>query len=72
MLILNAKKNSLLILLCSILIISCRTNENIIGNTVVIKGSDTMVNLSQSWAEEFMKINDISLEQNVSLIAFFL
>src|SRR5215213_6133469 len=27
------------------------------GGSLVIKGSDTMVNLSQAWAEAFMKMN---------------
>ena len=41
----------------------CRTNNGLIENTVVIKGSDTMVNLSQKWVEEYIKIHpEISLQ----------
>ena len=42
---------------------SCRTNEGTKENTVVIKGSDTMVNLTQKWVEEYLKIHpEISLQ----------
>lgn len=42
---------------------SCRTNNTQIENTVVIKGSDTMVNLSQRWVEEYIKLHpEISLQ----------
>lgn len=42
---------------------SCRTNEGAKENTVVIKGSDTMVNLTQKWVEEYLKIHpEVSLQ----------
>lgn len=46
-----------------LLLISCRTNNGVKENTVVIKGSDTMVNLTQRWVEEYIKIHpEISLQ----------
>ncbi len=35
----------------------CSRRSDSAGTTLQIKGSDTMVNLSQAWAEEFMKKN---------------
>lgn len=45
-------------LTAAILLISlfgCKRRDSEQGNSLQIKGSDTMVNLSQAWAEEFMK-----------------
>lgn len=52
-------KNPFLILAFIFLLFlqSCRTNEGLIENTIVIKGSDTMVNLTQRWVEEYIKIH---------------
>jgi phosphate transport system substrate-binding protein len=40
-----------------LLIAGCSRKSDSARTTVQIKGSDTMVNLSQAWAEEFMKKN---------------
>ncbi len=48
--------------LCSILV-SCKISDRNVQSTILIKGSDTMVNLTQRWAEIFMVINpDISIQ----------
>ena len=50
------KKITIIFLFVGVLFLqSCRTNDGLAENIVVIKGSDTMVNLSQKWAEEYMK-----------------
>ncbi|MCX7983727.1 MAG: PstS family phosphate ABC transporter substrate-binding protein [Bacteroidetes bacterium] len=40
-----------------ILILGCSKQTSTHSNSIQIKGSDTMVNLAQAWAEEFMKEN---------------
>lgn len=58
-------KNSFLIfgIMFLLFLQSCRTNEGTKENTIVIKGSDTMVNLTQRWVEEYIKIHpEISLQ----------
>lgn len=46
-----------------IFFIGCRIKNEESKYQIVIKGSDTMVNLSQSWAEEYMKLNrDVSIQ----------
>lgn len=37
---------------------ACQKPDNMDKTTITIKGSDTMVNLSQRWAEEYMAAND--------------
>ncbi len=46
------------------LIIGCKRNTDKVEQTVItVKGSDTMVNLSQKWAEEYMKLHpDVSIQ----------
>jgi len=46
------------------LIIGCKKKTDQVEQTVItVKGSDTMVNLSQKWAEEYMKLNpDVSIQ----------
>jgi phosphate transport system substrate-binding protein len=53
------KLKSLLILLlfASILIVGCKKKEEVEKTVVSVKGSDTMVNLSQKWAETYMQKN---------------
>jgi phosphate transport system substrate-binding protein len=55
------KKNSLLwgsgICLLLVLALSGCSRQSQQANAIQIKGSDTMVNLGQAWAEEFMKVN---------------
>lgn len=46
------------ILTVSILFIGCKKKTDEVEKTVItVKGSDTMVNLSQKWAEEYMKLH---------------
>ena len=47
-----------------ILFIGCKKKTDEVEKTVItIKGSDTMVNLSQKWAEEYMKIHpEVSIQ----------
>ena len=56
----------LLILLAVIpmLIIGCKKRTDQVEQTVItVKGSDTMVNLSQKWAEEYMKLHpEVSIQ----------
>ena len=46
------------------LIIGCKRKTDKVEQTVItVKGSDTMVNLSQKWAEEYMKLHpDVSIQ----------
>ncbi len=45
-------------ILIPLLVIGCKKKEDTVEKTIItIKGSDTMVNLSQKWAEEYMKFN---------------
>lgn len=48
----------------SIILFGCKQKTDEIAQTVItVKGSDTMVNLVQKWAEEYMKINsDVSMQ----------
>ncbi len=46
-----------LLVLSSIVFIGCKKKTDQGGETISVKGSDTMVNLSQKWAEVFMKEN---------------
>lgn len=54
----------ILLAIIPMLVIGCKRNTNKVEQTVItIKGSDTMVNLSQKWAEEYMKLNpDVSIQ----------
>ena len=47
-----------------LLFIGCKKRTDDVQTTVItVKGSDTMVNLSQKWAEEYMKLNpDVSIQ----------
>lgn len=57
------KKNICVLFAVIFVFQACRTNEGLIENTIVLKGSDTMVNLTQKWVEEYMKIHpEISLQ----------
>ncbi len=48
----------LLIAMIPLLIIGCKKRSDQVEQTVItVKGSDTMVNLSQKWAEEYMKLH---------------
>lgn len=55
-----AKLFRLLFVFSGILLIAsaCQKPDNMDKTTITIKGSDTMVNLAQRWAEEYMAIND--------------
>ncbi|MCU0277110.1 MAG: phosphate-binding protein, partial [Acidobacteria bacterium] len=46
-----------LICLAAILVLGGCSRQGQQGSSIQIKGSDTMVNLGQAWAEEFMKAN---------------
>jgi len=47
----------ILIAIIPMLIIGCKKKTDQVEQTVItVKGSDTMVNLSQKWAEEYMKL----------------
>jgi len=46
-----------LLILASILLVGCKKTEKVEKSIVSVKGSDTMVNLSQKWAESYMKKN---------------
>ena len=54
----------ILLVIIPMLIIGCKRNTDKVEQTVItIKGSDTMVNLSQKWAEEYMKLHpEVSLQ----------
>ena len=44
--------------LIPLLLIGCKKKEDTVEKSIItVKGSDTMVNLSQKWAEEYMKLN---------------
>lgn len=46
------------VLTVSVLFIGCKKKTDEVEKTVItVKGSDTMVNLSQKWAEEYMKLH---------------
>jgi phosphate transport system substrate-binding protein len=45
------------IILLGLLLLSGCSRQRQQANAIQIKGSDTMVNLGQAWAEEFMKVN---------------
>jgi phosphate transport system substrate-binding protein len=51
-------------LVIPILFIGCKKKTDEVEKTVItIKGSDTMVNLSQKWAEEYMKLHpEVSIQ----------
>lgn len=54
----------ILIAIIPMLIIGCKKKTDQVEQTVItVKGSDTMVNLSQKWAEEYMKLHpDVSIQ----------
>ena len=53
-----------LIALIPMLFIGCKKKSEDVQKTVItVKGSDTMVNLSQKWAEEYMKLHpEVSIQ----------
>ncbi|PID57302.1 MAG: phosphate-binding protein [Ignavibacteriae bacterium] len=53
----TSAKLTTIILSLLILIIGCKKKEEVKKTIVSVKGSDTMVNLSQKWAETYMKKN---------------
>ncbi len=52
------------ILTVTVLFIGCKKKTDEVEKTVItVKGSDTMVNLSQKWAEEYMKLHpEVSIQ----------
>ena len=54
----------ILIAIIPMLIIGCKKRTDQVEQTVItVKGSDTMVNLSQKWAEEYMKLHpEVSIQ----------
>lgn len=54
----------LLMAIIPMLIIGCKKKTDELQKTVItVKGSDTMVNLSQKWAEEYMKLHpEVSIQ----------
>ncbi|MCJ7552273.1 MAG: PstS family phosphate ABC transporter substrate-binding protein [Ignavibacteriaceae bacterium] len=54
----------ILLAIIPMLIIGCKKKTDEMEQTVItVKGSDTMVNLSQKWAEEYMKLHpEVSLQ----------
>jgi phosphate transport system substrate-binding protein len=47
--------NIIFFILCLLLLSGCTRKNNDQSNSLQIKGSDTMVNLGQAWAEDYMK-----------------
>jgi len=56
----------ILLAVIPMLIIGCKKKTDDVEKTVItVKGSDTMVNLSQKWAEEYMKLHpEVSIQVN--------
>lgn len=56
----------ILIAIIPMLILGCKKKTDEMEKTVItVKGSDTMVNLSQKWAEEYMKLHpEVSIQVN--------
>ena len=56
----------ILIAIIPMLILGCKKKTDDVEKTVItVKGSDTMVNLSQKWAEEYMKLHpEVSIQVN--------
>ena len=56
----------ILLAIIPMLIIGCKKKTDDVEKTVItVKGSDTMVNLSQKWAEEYMKLHpEVSIQVN--------
>ena len=54
----------MMLLVIPMLFIGCKKKTDEVEKTVItIKGSDTMVNLSQKWAEEYMKLHpEVSIQ----------
>ena len=54
----------MLLAVIPMLIIGCKKKTDQVEQTVItVKGSDTMVNLSQKWAEEYMKLHpEVSIQ----------
>jgi len=48
---------STFLIIGSLLFVGCKKNEEVQKTVLSVKGSDTMVNLSQKWAENYMKKN---------------
>ena len=48
---------STLLMVASLLVVGCKKKEEFTKTVLSVKGSDTMVNLSQKWAENYMKKN---------------
>ena len=52
------KVYSIVLLVVPFFLIGCKKKDTIEKLVLTVKGSDTMVNLSQKWAEEYMKKNE--------------
>ena len=54
----------ILLAIIPVLFIGCKKKTDDVEKTVItVKGSDTMVNLSQKWAEEYMKLHpEVSIQ----------
>ncbi|MFI5237589.1 MAG: substrate-binding domain-containing protein, partial [Ignavibacteriales bacterium] len=48
---------AIFLVLASILFFGCKKKEEAAQTTISVKGSDTMVNLAQKWAEVYMQQN---------------
>ena len=53
----NLKVLVLVLLVVPLLLTGCKKKSDVEKLVLTVKGSDTMVNLSQKWAEEYMKVN---------------
>lgn len=54
----------IVLLILPMLFVGCKKKESDVEKTVItVKGSDTMVNLAQKWAEEYMKLHpEVSIQ----------
>jgi len=59
----NLDKGIILLVFLLAMLVGCKKQESTEKTVVSVKGSDTMVNLSQKWAEAYMKKNPNSTIQ---------
>lgn len=52
-----SKKIVLILIAATLILVGCKKKEEVEKTVISVKGSDTMVNLSQKWAETYMQKN---------------